>query len=293
MIDGFGGGAMLQVRPSQGPSSAAGGLLRHWRQHRRLSQLELAFQAEVSARHISFIETGRAVPSRAMVLILCSALAVPLRERNALLQAAGYAPVYRETALATPEMADIRRALELILRQHGPHGGAVALDRHWDIMMANVSFSRLTALLLGPAAVVLTPFEVTKPPRLNLFRLLFEPGGCRAHIANWEEVAGTLVGKIRREIAWTQDPVSQELLRTALASPDLPRRFLDPEFEPESCGLVHSIVLRVGRDHIRLFSTITTLGTPQDITLQELRIESYHAADAESSRLVRDLLATG
>lgn len=270
-----------------GQRSHVGDLLRHWRQTRRMSQLELALDAEVSARHISFVETGRSAPSRQMVLVLSSALAVPLRERNALLQAAGYAPVYRETPFGGPEMADVRRAVELILRQHGPLGGAVALDRHWDVLMGNLAFARLIALLLGPGSTAPLPFEVTKPPRPNLLRMLF--GGLRPHIVNWEEVAGRLVSRVRREIAWTQDPISRDLLAEVLQGPGIPAQLHESDFESPT-SLVHPIELRVGTEIMRIFSTITTLGTPQDITLQELRIESYNAADADSDRLVCALL---
>jgi transcriptional regulator with XRE-family HTH domain len=268
-----------------------GEMLRSWRQARHLSQLDLALQAEVSSRHISFIETGRSSPSREMVLLLASALGVPLRDRNTLLQAAGYAPAYRETRLDDPQMAEILRALRLILQQHGPMGGAVALDRRWDVIMANGNYVRFTDLLLGERGRI-EPFVLTAPPRLNALRMLFDPGGFRPHIANWEVVARALLARARREAAWSQDPVLRELLENVLAFPGVPTDWREPELEA-TMAMVIPLELRVPQGTLRLFSTITTLGTPQDITLQELRIESFHAADSESERLVCSALGLG
>lgn len=155
----------------KGTSSPVGSLLREWRGVRKMSQLALGAAAEVSPRHLSFVETGRAEPSREMVLTLARALDVPLRERNAMLAAAGYAPVYRETSLDDPQMAEMRRALEILLRQHEPFF-AVALDRRWDVLMCNAAFARLVGLV-GDERLRPDPYRVLPPPRLNALKLVF------------------------------------------------------------------------------------------------------------------------
>lgn len=271
------------------PVSAFGDLLRDWRRARRRSQLELALQADVSARHVSFIETGRATPSREMVLALADALAVPLRERNALLQAAGYAPVFRETPLDDPQMAEMLRAIKLILQQHGPTGGAVAFDRRWDVVMANASYVRFMRLLLGGAYERVEPFELIPAPRPNVLRQLFDPAGLRPFIANWDVLAPALLSRLRQEVAWSRDPASQELLQSLLAFPGVPDQWQKPELESRA-AFVLPVELSLPAGTLRLFSTITTLGTPQDITLQELRVESFHAADDSGECLARRLL---
>ena len=269
-------------------ASPFGGLLRHWRTLRRMSQLDLGLQAEVSSRHLSFIETGRARPSREMVLILSSVLDVPLRERNTLLQAAGFAPVYRETRLEDPQMAEMRRALELILQQHGPLGGAVAFDRSWDIVMANAAYVRITSALLGTRSEM-KPLTLIPPPRPNMLRMTFDPAGLRPHILNWETVAADLLSRVRREAVWSQDAGIWDLLREVLSYPGVPARWREPDFEAHT-AMILPVEIGIAGECLRVFSTITTLGTPQDITLQELRIESFHAADERSERLARQIL---
>jgi transcriptional regulator with XRE-family HTH domain len=157
-----------------------------------MSQLALATEAEISARHLSFLETGRAQPSREMVLLLASVLAVPLREQNVLLTAAGFAPVHRETALAAPELGQVRRALDLMLAQQEPFP-ALVVDRHWNLLMQNEGADRVLGLFLDPNAAAAIP----SPP--NVARLTFHPGGLRPYIANWEALAGPLLQQIHRE----------------------------------------------------------------------------------------------
>lgn len=266
-----------------------GDLLRHWRHVRRVSQLDLALAAGVSTRHISFVETGRSRASREMVLLLARALDVPLRERNRFLHAAGFAPQFRETRLDDPQMGDMLRALRLILEQCGPFGGAVAFDRNWDVVMANVSYVRVVALLLGDRAPALEPFALVPAPRPNILRLLFDPAGYRAHVINWEQVAGALLARVRQEAQWSRDPATTTLLQSLLAYPGVPAHWR--EGGPEgTTAFVTPIELRLPECTLRLFSTITTLGTPLDITLQELRIESFHAADDDSHCTLRTLL---
>jgi transcriptional regulator with XRE-family HTH domain len=268
-----------------GHTSVVGSLLREWRGVRRMSQLDLAMAAEVSPRHLSFVETGRAVPSREMVLILARALEVPVRERNAMLTAAGYAPLYRETSLDDPRMAEMRHALGLLLKQNEPFF-AVALDRRWDIVMCNAAYSRLVALLGGGAR--LEPYEVLPPPRLNLLKGLFGP--FRPLVVNWEEAARDVLERAQREAAADRDPARRQVLAECLAL--APEEWRRPRSEA-SPRLVVTVDLRLGEARAKLFSTITTLGTAQDITLQELHIESFHPADAETEALLRQMALSG
>ncbi|MFL5442374.1 MAG: helix-turn-helix domain-containing protein [Myxococcales bacterium] len=265
-----------------GHTSVVGSLLREWRGLRRMSQLDLAIAAEVSPRHLSFVETGRAVPSREMVLTLARALEVPVRERNTMLTAAGYAPLYRETSLDDPRMAEMRHALGLLLKQNDPFF-AVALDRRWDIVMCNAAYSRLVA----PVAR-LEPYEVLPAPRLNLLKALFGP--FRPLVVNWEEAARDVFERAQREAAADRYPARRQVLAECLAL--APEEWRRPRSEA-SPRLVVTVDLRLGEARARLFSTITTLGTAQDITLQELHIESFHPADAETEALLRQMAVSG
>jgi transcriptional regulator with XRE-family HTH domain len=169
-----------------------GQLLRQWRAHRGLSQLDLSVEAGISARHLSFVETGRAQPSREMVLLLSRALDVPLRDRNELLVAAGYAPIYRQTDLAAPAMAQVRRALDFILRQQEPYP-ALVLDRHWNVLASNQGTARVQARFLDPAAVA----ELGPP---NALRLMLHPRGFRPFIENWEPTAASMIQWLHRDV---------------------------------------------------------------------------------------------
>jgi transcriptional regulator with XRE-family HTH domain len=260
--------------------SGAGPLLRRWREARHLSQLELALEAEVSARHISFLETGRATPSREMLLMLSNVLEVPLRERNVLLQAAGYAPVYRETSLDDPEMSHVRAAVELILKQHEPHS-ALAFNRQHDIIMANAAYIRLLDGVLPDEPIKLTPLTVTAPPRLNLLRLVYDPTKLRKLILNWEPIAKSLLSEAFRSAAWARDEQLEKLLAEILSYPGVPTRWREPDFEAPR-ALILPIEMKVGDRVARMFSTVTTVGRPQDVTLEELHIEAFYPADDES-----------
>jgi transcriptional regulator with XRE-family HTH domain len=268
------------------PASGVGRMLRQWRSERRISQLDLALQAEVSTRHLSFIETGRAKPSRQMVLLLSSALEVPLRERNTLLLAAGYAPAYRETSLDDPQMAEVRRALQMILKQHDPFG-AVVVNRHWDVVMASDSWRRMMAAL-GAAQCPSAPLEVVPAPRPNIIRALLAPGPLRQSIRNWDQLARAIVARARRDAS--RDPAAEDVLRRAVAEAGRPELWDDADLvSPQS--LLIPVELEVGGTVLRLLSTISTLGTAQDITLQELHIESFHPADEETDARVRSFFA--
>jgi transcriptional regulator with XRE-family HTH domain len=275
-------------RPVYAAPAAVGPLLKRWRAARRMSQLELALAAGVSSRHVSFVETGRSRPSREMLLVLSTVLDVPLRERNALLQAAGFAAVYRETALDDPEMAGMRQALELILRQHEPFG-AVAMDRHWDILMANAAYLRFLSLLL-PGTAAPAPLAVAPRPRLNALRMLFDPRALRPFVVNWPRLARDLLMRVHREASSGADERASALLSGLLAFPEIPADWREPDLDTAP-SLVLPVELRAGEMSVRFFTTLTTLGAPQDVTLQELRIESFHAADAATEQLVRAMAA--
>jgi transcriptional regulator with XRE-family HTH domain len=263
--------------------SGAGPLLRRWRESRHLSQLELALEAEVSARHISFLETGRATPSREMVLTLAEVLEVPLRERNVLLQAAGYAPVYRETNLDDPRMSHVCAAVELILKRHEPNS-AIAFDRHQDIIMANTTFAGMINTLLPDEPIKLEPLKVTRPPRLNLLRLMFDPARMRKVVNNWEPIAKSLLNEAYRSAAWARDKEMERLLAEILSYPGVPTRWREPDFEAPR-DIILPVEMKVDGKIARFFSTITTVGRPQDVTLEELHIEAFYPADEESGTL--------
>ena len=262
------------------PDADIGAMLRHWRAARRFSQLELSLEADVSSRHLSYVETGRSRPSREMVLRLADALEVPLRERNALLVAAGFAPGYYETSLAAPEMAQMRRAIELMLRQQQPFP-AFVLDRYWNILMANDAAPRCTRFFLG-----------AEPTETNMLRLCLHPDGLRPAMPNWEETAVDLIRHLHHQIATSpSDERAKELLAEVLAYAGIPShwRMRDLAMPPTPLLTTH---FRKGDVELRFFSTITTFGTPHDVTLEELRIECSFPADESTAQTCRDLFST-
>lgn len=257
-----------------------GSLLRHWRTTRRLSQLELSLDADISSRHLSYVETGRSQPSREMVLRLADALEIPLRERNALLVAAGYAPRYFETGLAAPEMAQMRSAIDLILRHQEPYP-AFVLDRHWNIRMGNDAAARCTRFLLGADA-----------NDANMIRLILQPNGLKPVMVNWEETAGDLIRHLHNQIAATpSDEQSKALLAEVLAYPGVPARWRTREIGAPTTPLLTTIFRRASVE-LRFFSTLTTFGTPHDVTLEELRIECSFPADDATAMSCRAMFAS-
>jgi transcriptional regulator with XRE-family HTH domain len=262
----------------------AGPLLRRWREARHLSQLELALEAEVSSRHISFLETGRAEPSRAMLMTLANVLDVPLRERNFLLLAAGFAPIYGETGLDDPRMARVRTAIEIILKNNEPRS-AYAHDRHWNIVMANQAFIKFLTIILGRPPAGLEPLRVASAPRLNVLRLVFDPGSMRKVIVNWETVAKSLLNEAYRRLAWARDDTLKNLIDEMLSYPGVPARWREPDLEAPR-DLILPTELNMGGTSLRMFSTVTTLATPNDVTLQDLHIEAFYPADAETEELL-------
>jgi transcriptional regulator with XRE-family HTH domain len=265
---------------SRKPTSPAqvGVVLREWRTARRLSQLDLALAAEVSTRHLSCVETGKAQPSREMLMRLADALDMPLRERNALLVAAGYAPRYPETALSTPELERVRRAIEFILRQQEPYP-AFVVNRRWDVLMANDAAARVNRFVLRGRDSM----------HGNMIRQLFDPADLRPAVANWEEVAGDLIRHLHDAVAAApSDQAARALLDEALAFPGVPSRWRLREVDNAPLPLL-TTVLRRDEHELRFFSTITTFATSRDVTLDELHIECCFPVDEATAALCRSL----
>lgn len=256
------------MQPHAPGSSEVGTLMRHWRATRRLSQLQLALAAGISSKHLSFIETGRSRASRETVLQLAESLDLPLRDRNALLEAAGYARLYRETPLSAPEMSQVRHVLQFLLRQLEPHP-TVAIDRRWNILAGNRAHHGLLALLAK---------DVPDHVAGNLMRLAFHPSGLRTSIVNWDTAGRALVARLQRELRVGLDDETRRLVDELLSYPDVPGRWGTPDLSTHP-PLLLPLHLRKGDIDIKLCTTITTIGTAQDITLQELRIESFFPAD--------------
>lgn len=274
------------------PTSVAGvgPLLRDWRQRRRLSQLHLALDVGVSTRHLSCIETGRARPSPAMLDALADALQVPLRERNRLLLAAGHAPRYAQRPLDDAAMAQVRGALEQLLQLHAPAPGLV-LDRQWNVVLANAPALTLAALLPEPL----------RAPEFNVFRASLHPQGLAAYTENFDDWAAYLLRALKRALAGTADPALAALEAEVLAYPNVQALLarsdgaaLRPGGAPEPLLLPCVLRLPLGGQTVRLslFTTLTTFGTPRDITLEELSVELFYPADAASAALLK-LLAAG
>ncbi len=253
-----------------------GELLKRWRGVRNVSQLQLATEAGVSARHVSFIESGRSRPSREMVLTLAEALDVPLRERNALLEAAGFAPVFRESPLDDARLADVLRSLETVLERMDPYP-CVVMDHLWAVLRANAAAMRLFAHFL--------PLELAEPP-LNLVRLLFHPR-MREHIRNWQQIAPSFANQLQREVL-AGDEEAKALLDEVLRQPGVPAQWRSVDLDRELPSIV-PLVLQKDSLRLSLFTMVSTLGTPLDVTLQQLRIESYLPADAESHAALQRL----
>jgi transcriptional regulator with XRE-family HTH domain len=253
-----------------------GELLRDWRQRRRLSQLDLALEAGVSARHLSFLETGRSRPSRDMVLRLAEELAVPLRDRNRLLLAAGFAPAYEERPLEAPEMEPVRRAVAQVLTGHEPFPAAV-VDRWWNLVAAN----RNVSLFLDGVAG-----HLLEPPA-NVLRVSLHPDGMAPRIANLAEWRGHLLDRLRREVAATADARLAELLAEIEAYP-APAAPAPPR--PPHGAIAVPLVLRHHGSELSFFSTVATFGTAVDVTVAELSIEAFYPADAETAAFLHQSL---
>jgi hypothetical protein len=254
-------------------------LLRHWRDLRGRSQLDLSMDTGVSQRHISFIESGRSVPSRGKLLDIAEALDVPLRERNTLLLAAGYAPIYADSAWDAPEMQRVTGALKRMLHQHEPFP-AVVMDRYWNVLMANDASPRFFNSFID--------LEARGTPR-NLLHLMFDPAGMRPFIANWDDAAKSLLARLYREsVGRVVDEKTRDLLAGLLAYPDVKAEWQ----APREADAMPVIPLRFIKNDkvLNYFSLVTTVGTPRTIAAQELRIECMFPADEMTDRYHAELM---
>jgi transcriptional regulator with XRE-family HTH domain len=250
-----------------------GDLLREWRQHRHLSQLDLALEAEVSARHISFLETGRSLPSREMVLRLAEQLEVPLRERNDLLNAAGFAPLYPERSLDDPALRQAREAVRLVLAGHEPYP-ALAVDRHWNLVAANQA--------VAPFFSGVAP-ALAQPP-INVLRATFHPDGVAPRIVNFTQWRAHMLQRMQRQIRRTADTRLADLLAELRGYP-IPANLDDDESAPgpDVPGMVVPLRLRTDQGVLAFLYTTTLFGTPLDVTLAEIGIEAFFPADAATA----------
>ena len=276
--------SMNTTRPDpKAPPVELGDLLRYWRDVRGVSQLDLSLEAGISQRQISFIESGRSVPGRDTLLTLAQTLDVPLRERNALLLAAGYAPLYSEAPWNAQEMHSVIRALERVVRQHEPFP-AMVMDRHWNVLMSNDAAPRFFDCFIDMAA--------REGPR-NMLHLMFDPQGMRPFVANWATVSRSLLQRVYREsVGHMVDAGTRRLLDELLAYPDVPRDW-KTHYEPPAAPTMPVIPMDFVSDGVvlRYFSMVTTVGAPQSVATQELRLECMFPADDETEARHRELLA--
>jgi transcriptional regulator with XRE-family HTH domain len=269
---------MLADRPSRPSHAGVGVLLREWRQRRRLSQLELACAADISTRHLSYVETGRSRPSRTFVLHVAEHLDVPLRGRNDLLLAAGYAPVYGETDLDAPDMAPVRSALDLVLGHHEPFP-AVVVDRGWDLVRANAG--------VGLLLQVVDPRLLDGP--VNVLRLSLHPDGLGSRVQDLAAFSGHLLARLRRQAALTGDPALLQLHDELAGYPGV--QTTEPATEHPGVVLPFAVDTPIGV--LSFFTTMATFGTAADVTLSELMVEQFFPADDATDRAVRALHAQG
>jgi transcriptional regulator with XRE-family HTH domain len=254
-------------------------LLKHWRNVRRLTQIELASDANVSARHVCFLETGRAQPSREMVQLLGSALDLPLEERNALHVAAGFVPPYSDRGLAADNLQPVRQALDFILRQQEPYPGIV-IDGRWDVRIRNQASSRLFKAFHQS-------YEMEAGIANNAMHAVFHPKGLRQFIVNWDEFAGQMIQILHREVAQGSQ-VAAQLLEEIMAYPGLPTEWRLPR-DAAASSPVMTMQLARGDYRLAFFSTFTTLAMPTDAALQKLKIECFYPADSATAQVAREL----
>jgi transcriptional regulator with XRE-family HTH domain len=267
---------MISAMPSpsvRGPAQPVGKLLRDWRQRRRLSQLDLACDADISTRHLSFLETGRAQPSREMLMRLCEQLALPLRERNVLLLAAGFAPMYAERTLSDPALAQARAAMELILQGHAPNP-ALAVDRHWNLVSANAPCLQLLA-------GVQVPGQHGAPP--NVMRMSLHPDALAARIANYAEWRQHVLHRLRKQVEACGDTALAALLEEISHYPAPPGQAHTPTASPLADAVVVPLRLHSPLGPLSFITTTMVFGTAVDITLSELVLETLFPADRETA----------
>ena len=269
----------LVKRMRQETALKTGDYLRSWRQRRRMSQLDLALEAEISQRHLSFLESGRASPSREMLLHLAERLDIPLRERNTMLLAAGFAPVFAERNLDDPAMAAAREAIEMVLKGHEPFP-ALAVDRHWNLVASNRA--------LAPLLVGIEDKSLLEAP-VNVLRLSLHPQGLAPRIANLTEWRTHLLDRLRRQITVSGDDLLAELLQELSALPvDQSLRSMQAAAPADYGGIFVPLKLVTDAGLLSFLSTTTIFGSPRDITLSELALEAFFPADAETSRIMKE-----
>jgi transcriptional regulator with XRE-family HTH domain len=256
-----------------------GGLLRHWRTVRRLTQIELASDANISARHLCFLETGRSQPSREMVQSLGSALDLPLDERNALHRAAGFASPYGDHGLASDHLQHVRQALDFILLQQEPYP-AIVIDGRWDVRLRNEASGRLFKAFRES-------FDMEGGLADNAMHVVFHPKGLRPFMQNWDEFAGQMIQILHREVA-QGGRVAMRLLEEIMAYPGLPPDWRMP-CDPATSSPVMTMRLEKGDLRLAFFSTFTTLAMPMDAALQQLKIECFYPADSATEKKAREL----
>ena len=276
----------MRTRPITAPLGEAtasfGSGLRWWRARRGFSQLDLAGAAGTTQRHLSFLESGRASPSREMILRLATVLDLPLRQHNALLLAAGFAPAWRESDLSAPELAQVNSALDYMLAQQEAYA-AFVVDRRWNLLRANAAAGRFVEFLTGPAPAAAAP--VAEP--VNLAVALVSPDGLRPFLVNWEEVALYFLRGVQADAIADGTRQTAELLTRLLAFPGLPAPSQIPA-PGETRAPILTIHFRRNETSLRLFTTIATLGTPHDVTLQEIRVECFFPMDDPTAWIFRD-----
>jgi transcriptional regulator with XRE-family HTH domain len=265
------------------PADHFGTRLSEWRTRRRESQLDLAMSANISQRHLSFVESGRTLPSRDMVVRLCEALDIPLRARNELLVTAGYAALYPERSLDIFEMEGVRQALDRIISHHEPYP-AFVVDHGWRVIMSNDSATRLVSMCLDQATIQ----SLSPDGHLNFMRMMFEPTQMRPRIRNWQLVGPRLLTRLRNEARGDPQSPSAALMKELGPSADCS---LSPDDHDHLELPTVPLELSVDGSILKLFNTITTFGTPQDVGLQELRIEMSFPMDSESRTLLTETLA--
>ncbi len=269
-------------RPMLKDPNSAGDLLRDWRQRRRLSQLALAVDADISQRHLSFVESGRSLPSRDMVLRLTEHLDVPLRERNAILMAAGFAPIYRDRPLDSPDLAGARAVIQRILDGHDPHP-ALAVDRHWTMLAAN----RAVGLLMAGVAGHLVAGPV------NVLRVSLHPEGLASRVVNFRDWRSHIFKRLSHEIDVSADPQLSALLDELKSYPvPYEARTMRHAASTGHADIAVPLILTSEAGPLSFLSTTTVFGTATDVTLSEVTIEAFFPADAETSRAMADMAAT-
>ncbi len=265
-------------------TSPFGHLLKSWRGARKLSQLDLAVEADVSQRHLSFLESGRSQPSREMILQLAEALDIPLRERNTLLCSAGFAALYRERDLNGDEMKPVRQALEMTLKHHDPYP-AIVVNRDWDMLMSNAAADRMYSMLGDPEEIW---NKVDPGGKHNVMRYTFHPEGMQPYISNWDQAARHMLNRLQREVATEPgDSPLKELYHEIRQYPGVPDANASIWHSPPPP--IMPVELSMGGMTIKTFTMISSFGTAQDVTTDELRIETFFPADDFTENLLKQM----